>query len=188
MKRQTLMLLAGWLLLVSCSQQQHAMQPQLDSIRVMIKQSALLAGEAICADAASRNALIHAAAVMNRRAMGGPEMAKIHKMMNMQPDANGKMPMKQDGKMSAEMKQHVALHDAGEDIFDFLDAVGGNPGISCDQAAPVSLAATAAMLREAGGREPQEVANKLDARASTLLKSAGLPDTAKAVMLALQKI
>ena len=114
-------------------------------------------------------------------------MAKIHKMMNMQPDANGKMPMKQGGKMSAEMKQHVALHDAGEDVFDFLDDLSGGK-FGCDQVAAVSIAADAALLREAEGREPQEAARKLNARALSLTKSTSLPDAVKALALALQQI
>jgi len=175
--------------LAACSEPRHddGMKIQLDSIRVMIKQSALMAVHAACSGAKERAMLVHAAAVMDRRAMGGPEMAKIHKMMNMQPDANGKMPMKQGGKMSAEMAQHVALHDAGEDVFDFLDDLSGGK-FGCDQAAAVSMAANSAMLREAGGREPQEAARKLDARASALTKSTRLPDAVKALTLALQQI
>jgi len=176
------------LLLASCDQQQDRLQASLDQIRVMVKQSAVLAAQAACATPDIKQDMVHASVTMLRRAMGGPEMASIHKMMNMRSDASGRMSMKQDGKMSAEMKQHIALHDAGEDVFDFLDAVNASPGISCRQAAPVAMTAAAAVLRESGGREPKEAAHKLDARASALVKSTGLQDTVKAVMLALQKI
>jgi len=166
------------------------MKTQLDNIRVMIKQSALMAVNAACAGAEDRNMLIHAAAVMDRRAMGGPEMARIHKMMNMQPDASGSMAMKKskDDKMSAEMLQHVALHDAGEDVFDFLDGVDGQPGISCEQATPASMAAAAAVLREAKGKEPEETARKLDENATRRLADKKIPDTVRALARALQKI
>jgi len=183
-------------LLPACSnaRQSDAMKTQLDAIRVMIKQSALMAVNAACADGKARKILIHAAAVQDRRGMGGPEMAKIHKMMNMQPDNSGGKSMKKsdDGNMSAEMAMHVALHDAGEDVFDFLDGIGETPGISCQQAAPVSLAASAAMLREAGADgangEPSAAATKLDAHATAALSDSNLPDTVKALTLALQKI
>jgi len=187
MKKQVLVILAGCLMLVSCNQKQHAMKPQLDSIRVMIKQAAVIAGEAACADAASRHDLIHAAAVMDRRAMGGPEMAKIHTMMNMQPDAAGGMKMGKGQDMSPEMRQHVALHDAGEDVFDFLDSVGSG-GVSCRQAAPMHLAASSAMLREAKGNEPEETAHKLDARTTGILADKKVPDSVRALTRALQRI
>jgi len=92
-----------------------------------------------------------------------------------------------DGKMSAEMKMHVALHDAGEDVFDLLDDLSGGKA-GCGQLAAVRLAADAAMLREAGGDEPSGAARKLDVQASALAKSAGLPETVKALTLALQRI
>jgi len=166
------------------------MKAQLDSIRMMIKQSALMAANAACAGDKDRKMLIHAAAVMDRRAMGGPEMARIHKMINMQPDASGKsMRMKTggDGEMPPEMKMHAALHDAGEDVFDLLDDLSGGKA-GCGQFAAVRLAADAAMLREAGGDEPSGAARKLDAQASALAKSAELPETVKALTLALQQI
>jgi len=171
------------------------MKTQLDAIRVMIKQSALMAVHAACAAGEEKTMLIHAAAVQDRRAMGGPEMAKIHKMMNMQPNASGGMTMNMgnNDKMSAEMKMHVALHDAGEDVFDLLDGIGETPGISCRQVAPAAMAASAAMLREASTGEATKdetisSVKKLDARASTRLKSSGLPDTVKALTVVLQAI
>jgi len=187
MKKHVLAILAGCLLLVSCNQKQHAMQPQLNSIRVMIKQAALMAGEAACADTASRNDLIHAAAVMDRRAMGGPEMAKIHKMMNVQPDAAGGKKVNKGKDMPPEMKQHVALHDAGEDVFDFLDGVSSGD-VSCKQAVPMQLAALSAMLREAKGNETEETARKLDARTTGILADKKIPDSVRVLTRALQRI
>ncbi|GEM_PF-1533726 len=186
------------LLSTACSNPHHndGMKSQLDAIRVMIKQSALMAANAACAETGEKTMLIHAAAVQDRRAMGGPEMAKIHKMMNMQPDASGGMNMGKEDKMSAEMKMHVALHDAGEDVFDFLDGLGETPGISCQQAAPASMAASAAMLREAtsgeaNNEETISSAKKLDQSVTAILNKqddALVPPQVRALALALQRI
>jgi len=183
------------LLLTACSSPHHndGMKTQLDAIRVMIKQSALMASNAACAGAKEQNMLIHAAAVQDRRAMGGPEMAKIHKMMNMQPDASGGMTMDmgKGDKMSAEMKMHVALHDAGEDVFDFLDGLGETPGISCQQAAPAAMAASATLLREANSDEASAATAKLDQSVTTMLNKqddALIPPQVRALALALQRI
>jgi len=183
-------------LLSGCSNSHHdsrrddGMKTELDAIRVMIKQSALMAVNAACADKKERKILIHAAAAQDRRAMGGPEMARIHKMMNMQPDAGGGMSMQKsgDGNMSAEMKMHIALHDAGEDVFDFLDGIGETPGITCQQSTPASMAASAALLREASADETNAAEKTLDKRAAALLNASGLPDTVKTLTMALQKI
>jgi len=184
MKKLALVCMLG--LLVSCSRSQgDGMQGQLDSIRVMIKQSALMAANAACGGP-ELEALVHAAAVMNRRAMGGPEMAAIHRMMGMQPGEGG-MPMKGGAEMSPEMRRHVALHDAGEAVFDLLEAISEGK-VGCAQAGPVRLAADAAMLRDAGGDKPQEAAHKLDARIPDGMKSAGVPEAVKSLTLALQKI
>lgn len=187
MKKQVFLLLTGCLFLASCNQQQNAIKLQLDSIQIMIKQAALLAGEAVCSDAMSRNALIHAAAVMDRRAMGGSEMAKIHKMMNMQADATGGMKKDTDVNASLEMQQHVALHDAGEGVFDFLDGMGSGD-VSCKQAAPMQLAASAAMLREVGGQEAKDTVTELDARVAELLAEKKMPEVVRALAKALRRI
>ncbi len=188
------------LLSTACSSPRHhdGMKMQLDAIRVMIKQSALMAVQAACVSGGEKSMLIHAAAVQDRRAMGGPEMAKIHKMMNMKPDASGGMAMNmgKDDKMSAEMKMHVSLHDAGEDVFDLLDGIGETPGISCRQIAPAALAASAAMLREstageATGSEATSSAKKLDLSATAMLNQQhgeSIAPQVRALTLALQRI
>ncbi len=184
MNARTWVMAAG-LLLAGCSQQQ-AMQPQLDSIRVKIKQSALMAANAACAGS-ERDMLVKAAAVMNRRAMGGPEMAKIHKMMGMQPGESGGIQKKPEPGMSPEMQRHMLLHDAGEAVFDLLEAISMHK-VTCEQAAVIHLAADAAMLREAGGGESAGTLRKLDVRISARLTSAHLPGAVKSLTLALQKI
>ncbi len=182
-------IMAG-MVLSGCSHQQDDMRASLDKIRVMIKQSASLAVQAVCMDAKYRAEMVHAAAVLGRRAMGGSEMAKIHKMMNMQADANGNMDMKKnkDEGISREMKMHIDLHNAGEDVFDFLDDVDGKPGISCEQTVSASMAAAAAVLREAKGREPLAAAEKLDKNVATMLQDRKIPASVRALALALQRI
>jgi len=171
--------------LLGCSHKEDAMRVPLNRIRVMVKQSASLAVQAACMDKGHRAEMVEAAVVLARRAMGGPDMAKIHKMMSMSTNkANG------DG-TSSEMKMHMALHNAGEDVFDFLDGVDGKPGISCEQAAPASMAATAAVLREAKSREAPSVIKKLDQIATSMLAGKGatkIPDPVRALTLALQRI
>ena len=179
--------------LAGCQQTQsshHAMETQLDTIRVLIKQSALMAAQVGCVNGAQRSLLIHAAAVQDRRAMGGAEMAKIHSMMSMEPDTNGGMAMKKmdDDKMSAEMKVHIALHDAGESVFNLLDAFSTEKASDCSHFAALRFAADAAMLREAGGDEPLATAKSLDTQATSLLKASDIPITVKELTLALQKI
>ncbi|MDQ6963537.1 MAG: hypothetical protein Q9M13_01305 [Mariprofundales bacterium] len=187
------------LLMVSCSVDEHkktaAVTLPLDTIRIIIKQAALMAVDAACADRSQQPLLIHAAAVQVRRAMGGEEMAQIHKMMNMQPDGDGrvKMSMGAQGAESAEMRSHVALHDTGEELFDFLDHINGESPISCQQSLVVSLAASAAMLREnSNGMEERSAAiDQLDQSATRLLKqskSMDLPATVRTLALALQQI
>jgi len=179
-------------LLAACSGQNMgsngrsaAMEGKLDAIRVMIKQSALMAANAACGGK-QRGALVHAAAVMNRRAMGGPEMAAIHKMMGMQPGESG-MPMKQGQVMDANMQRHVALHDAGEAVFDLLEAVGEGKA-TCANVEAVRLAADAAMLREAKGPEPARTARDLQARLARLAGRPGLPAPVKEVVRTLGNI
>jgi len=125
--------------------------------------------------------------VLARRAMGGPVMARIHKMMGMQPGENGTS-MTDEQKMNTEMKRHVALHNAGEDVFDFLDAVNTPPGISCRQATPVAMAAAAALLRAAGGPEASDAAAGLNARALPPAQPIRLPRPARALASALRKL
>ncbi len=188
MKRWMLCALA---LLAACSGQNMgsngrsaAMEGKLDAIRVMIKQSALMAANAACGGE-QREALVRAAAVMNRRAMGGPEMAAIHKMMGMQPDES---PMSKKGKtMDANMQRHVALHDAGEAVFDLLEAVGEGKA-TCANVEAVRLAADAAMLREAKGPEPARAARDLQARLARLTGRPGLPAPVKEVVRTLGNI
>ena len=167
------------------SEQPDTMKTQLDSIRVMIKQSALMAANAACGGKA-KDGLIRAAAAMNRRAMGGPEMSRIHKMMGMQADAGGAMPMqmKKDASMSSEMQRHVALHDAGEAVFDYLEAIGEGKATCADSEA-VRLAADAAMLREAGGEEPLAAAKTLVTRQAVMGRE---PAAVKTLVSALQQI
>ena len=178
--------------LAGCQQTQssHTIETQLDTIRVLIKQSALMAAQVGCTKGGERSLLIHAAAAQDRRAMGGAEMAKIHSMMSMKPDTNGGMAMKKmDGdKMSSEMKVHIALHDAGESVFNLLDAFSTEKPSDCSQFVALRFAADAAMLREAGGDEPLATAKALDTRATSLLKTSNIPTTIKELTLALQKI
>ena len=178
----------GMLALLSACSGEHggSMSAQLDDIRVMIKQSALMAANAACGGKA-KDGLIRAAAAMNRRAMGGPEMAEIHKMMGMQADAGGAMPMqmKKDAPMSPEMRRHKALHDAGEAVFDYLEAAGEGKA-TCANSEAVRLAADAAMLREAGGGETARAADDADARAAAAMP--GVPAAVKSLVSALQNI
>jgi len=167
------------------------MKTQLDSIRVMIKQSALMATQAACAGENKQDMLVHAAAVQARRAMGGSEMAKIHKMMNMKPDGTG-MDMNKIGEtsMPADIKLHTALHDAGEAVFDFLDSVG-QKNVSCRQAEPASIAAAAAILRESNHGETMSTASKLDQSVTNMLQKqdeALIPAPARMLAQALQQI
>ncbi len=183
------------LLLTACADRQAMLHTSLDRIRVMVKQSAALAAQAACMPDAGRRAdMVHAAVALARRAMGGPEMAKIHRMMNMRSDkAGGAMSAKVDAGrgIPSEIKMHMALHDAGEEVFDFLDAVDGSHGPDCADVRPVSMAAAAAVLREAKGVETLDAAGKLDRVATAMLNGqgkAGTPEPVRKLVLALQRI
>ncbi|MDQ6960658.1 MAG: hypothetical protein Q9M27_06455 [Mariprofundaceae bacterium] len=191
MKRTGMMLLAAaFMALGGCSHNNTAMQAPLDQIRVMVKQSALLAVQAACAPPDIRKDMIQASVTMARRAMGGPEMAKIHKMMGQMPGMAGNstsMKGSMKGDDSPEMKQHMALHDAGEDVFDFLDYVSNHPHAGCATTAPASLAAAAALMREWHGSETDRVLHQLD-RDSQHPEHAGTPDVVRSLALALARI
>jgi hypothetical protein len=78
---------------------------------------------------------------MLRRATAGPEMASIHKMMggDMNMDKGGGMPMNGGDKAaSPQQALHVAVHVASGDVFDLLDAMTQQPGLSCADLQPVS--------------------------------------------------
>jgi len=176
------------LLVSACnSQQQDSVQTQLDSVRVMVKQSALLAVQAVCAGSDDvRQEMVQASVTMLRRAMGGSEMAKIHKMMELMPDmgnAGVQGPMKEP---SADMQMHVAVHDAGENLYDFLDGLS-QPGFDCRGVSSVQLAATAALMREQQGPKVAAISVKLDAEAESLLNP-DVPPQIRVLVLALQRI
>ncbi|HKJ83741.1 MAG TPA: hypothetical protein VJ961_06985 [Mariprofundaceae bacterium] len=177
------------LLLAGCGSSHHdqdKMKAPLDKIRGMVKQSAVLASQAVCAGPETQPKLLHASVVLLRRAMGGPEMASIHKMMGqMEMDQPGKVPQKQSG-MSAEQQMHVDIHSAGEDTFDFLDAISQDH-LTCTDVRPVSLAATAALLRESPSAEVNGVVKKLDGDIGKYLGDK-TPDSVRTLAQALEKI
>jgi len=177
-KRAVMLLFLVAMLPAGCHGNQDAMQASLDTIRGLLKQSAAMAGQAACMPGGKgRSDMVHAAVTLARQAMGGPEMMKIHKMMNMQPGESGTaMAVKADAGqgMAARMKEHVVLHDTGEGIFDFLDVVSGQQPLTCKQAEAVALAATAALLRETPGVKTDEAARKLDKAADMRLRQAGV--------------
>ncbi len=185
--KRTLLLLLMGLNLAGCSHEQENMQAQLDSIRILVKQSAVLATQAVCASPESRPDMIRASITMLRRAMGGPEMAKIHDMMGQMPDmAGGSMvggsmvkqsTMKADVKHtgSTRMQMHVAIHDAGEDVFELLDALGGDKSPDCLDVQPAQLAAAAALMREHAGPSMDRVQQQLDKDSKHFLRS-DIPD------------
>jgi len=182
MKRVTLLLLIG-LNLVACKHNQNEMQVQLDSIRLLVKQSAVLATQSVCASPESRPDMIRASVTLLRRAMGGPEMAKIHDMMGQMPDmADGSMAkqvsMNSDMKHADgnRMQMHVAIHDAGEDVFELLDALGGKDAPDCLAVQPAQLAAASALLREQDGPDLQRVQQQLSKDSKHFLRS-DIPDS-----------
>lgn len=191
--RCAVLLLATGILLSGCKHENNAnaMQAPLNSIRVMVKQSALLAVQAACAPQDTRHDMIQASVTLLRRAMGGPEMERIHKMMGQMPDtASGSMP-KMNGaggqSDSPEMKLHVAIHNAGEDVFDFLDALGGATAPTCAQVRPAELAAAAAIIREHHSAELDRVLHQLDEE-NTRLAHEKTPDVVHQLALDLAQI
>jgi len=167
----------------------------------MVTQSAMIVVQAACTDAAARPVLIDGAATMLRRATSGTEMARLHKMMGgeMNMDEKGGMAMKGDQPpASPEEAMHIAVHIASGKIFDLLDTLSRPPGLSCEALRPVSLAASAAILRQQQGRGEDETTRKLERDmgvASANLDNVVLqsmnddtPDMIRAAALVLQKI
>jgi len=157
-------LLLSVLLLGACSRHsEDAMQAPLNKIRMMTKQAVVVAVSAPCmATATSRDQMVLASAMLLRRAMGGPEMAKVHQMMAKMQE--GKTP-------TADESLHVAIHSLGGDAFDFLDTFQTKAPPSCSEIQPLSYAATAAMLREAHTEEADKQARRMDSEATALEKN-----------------
>jgi hypothetical protein len=187
------LLLVTGVLLSGCKHENNtnAMQVSLNTIRVMVKQSALLAVQAACAPQDTRHDMIQASVTLLRRAMGGPEMEKVHQMMGQMPDmASGsmsKMNGKSDQPGSPEMKLHVAIHNTGEDVFDFLDALGGANAPTCADVQPAALAAAAAVIREQHGTELDQAVQQLD-KESGRLAQGKTPDVVHQLALSLAQI
>jgi hypothetical protein len=177
------------------------MKVQLDRIRALEVQSTLISVEAACAEPADRARLVDGALALLRRATAGREMARIHKMMgNMNMDKPGDIPEKSGATPeSPQQAMHTAVHAAGGDEFDLLDAMTRPPGLSCAQLQPVSLAAAAAALRqqhESGAtRDMDKILDTEVDRAADKLGDAvqasitdKTPDVVRKLALALQKI
>ena len=162
MKRKALIVLT-LLLMTACSRHGDAMKAQLNKIRMMTKQAVVVAVSAPCmTTATSRDQMVHASAMLLRRAMGGPEMDKVHQMM---------AKMHEGGTPTPDEKLHVAIHTAGGDAFDFLDTFTSKSPPSCREVQPLSYAATAAMLREAHTEEADKQAKRMDSEADALAKN-----------------
>jgi hypothetical protein len=137
--------------LVSCNKApQDDMQVQLNRIRAMVIESTLISVEAACADPVTRAHLVDGSLALLRRATAGKEMQRIHQMM-------GQMTMDKPDDVhenivqrpeSPEQAMHIAVHNAGGDGYDLLEAMTRPPGLSCAQVEPVILAAAAADLRQ----------------------------------------
>lgn len=188
------------LLLTACGHPPDRMAVPMGKIRVMVKQAVAVAVQAACTAPPLRPDLVHAAAVLLRRATAGPEMASIHRMMGqMQADSAVNTPATAPGKgLSPQQKMHLAIHAAGGDAFDLLDAMTQRPGVTCADVRPVSLAVAAALLRENHDRKADAAVQKLDrevADAASRLDGEvqgqlgpETPDAVRALALALQKI
>jgi hypothetical protein len=174
---------------------------QLDMIRALEVQSTLISVEAACSEPADRALLVDGALALLRRATAGREMARIHKMMgNMNMDKPGDMPEKTGpAPESPQQAMHIAVHLAGGDEFDLLDAMTRPPGLGCAQLRPVSLAATAAALRQQhesnATRDMDKILDTEVDRAADKLGNAvqasitdETPDVVRKLALALQKI
>lgn len=167
--RWAVLVLATGVLLGGCKHEgNHAMQVSLSAIQGMVKQSALMAVQAACAPQDTRHDMIQASVTLLRRAMGGPEMEKVHKMMGLMPDTGSSSSGSGDKKYSKEMKLHVAIHNAGEDVFDFLDALNGSDAPTCQQVQSVELAAAAAVMREHHSPELDRVEKQLNDKGARL--------------------
>jgi hypothetical protein len=179
--------------LAACGHNEEGMQAQLNDIRVMVKQSALLVAQAACIAPESRADVVLAAVTLLRRGMGGQEMASVHKMMGQMPDdaVDGSMTMmshdrgQNHGDLA--MQLHVAIHDAGEDVFELLDALGGSDSPTCGQVQVVGVAAAAALLREYASAGSRPMQQRLQQRSRQLMQ-ADLPDTVKQLVDALARI
>ncbi len=177
------------------------MNAQLDRIRTLEIQSTLISVEAACSEPTDRDLLVDGALALLRRATAGREMARIHQMMgNMTMDKPGDMPEKSSpAPASPQQAMHTTVHRVGGDEFDLLDAMTRPPGLSCAQLQPVSLAATAAALRQHHesnatrnmdkvlDTEVDRAAEKLDNAVQTSITDK-TPDVVRKLALALQKI
>jgi hypothetical protein len=152
------------LLLAACSHHQDdAMKVPLNKIGMMAKQAIVVAVSAPCmTTATARDQMVHASAMLLRRAMGGPEMAKVHQMM---------AKMKDGGMPTGDESLHVAIHTMGGDAFDFLDTFSSASAPSCKEVQPLTYAATAALLREAHTEEADKKAKQMDREADALAKN-----------------
>ena len=190
------------IMLIGCNKpHNNDMKAQLDKIRAMVVQSTLISVQAVCSDPSPNTKLVDGALALLRRATAGPEMMRIHQMMGqMQMDKPGEIPKKSsDQKESPEQAMHIAVHAAGGDGFDLLDAMTRSPGLTCAQMQPVSLAATAALLRQHHEKAMASSADKiLDKEVDTAAEKLGnsvqtsitdkTPEPVRILALALQKI
>jgi hypothetical protein len=167
------MIVLALLLLTACARHGDTMQEPLNKIRMMAKQAIVVAVAAPCmTNATSRDQMVHASAMLLRRAMGGPEMEKVHQMMaNME---QGKVP-------TADESLHVAIHTLGGDAFDFLDTFTAQSVPSCTEVQPLAYAATAAMLREAHTEEADKKSRQMDSEATALMQHHGKDKHAKLI-------
>lgn len=180
---------------------QNDMQASLGKIRAMVVQAALISVQAACAEPPARGQLIDGALALLRRATAGPEMMRIHQMMGEMPmDKPGAVPgTSKDQPDSPQQAMHIAVHAAGGDGFNLLDAMTSPPGLTCAQARPVSLAASAAQLRQHHeetmtqdaykilDKEVDMAAGKLDSTVQASITDK-TPDPVRILALALQKI
>lgn len=194
--------LAVTLTLVGCSNPpKDDVQAPLDKIRAMVVQSALISVQAACSEPSARARLVDGALALLRRATAGPEMMRIHQMMGeMAMDQPGNIPGRpKDQPDSPQQAMHAAVHAAGGDGFNLLDAMTRPPGLTCLQVGPVSLAASAAQLREhheeAMTQDAYKILDKeVDAAAAELGSAVQAsitdktPDSVRILALALQKI
>jgi len=190
------------LMLAGCSKPpKDDMQVPLDKIRDMVVQSALITVQAACSEPSARAQLVDGALALLRRATAGPEMMRIHQMMGeMTMDRPGDIPgNSKDQPDSPQQAMHIAVHAAGGDGFNLLDAMTRPPGLTCAQVGPVSLAASAALLREhheeAMTQDAYKILDKEVDVAAGKLGSAvqasitdKTPDPVRILALALQKI
>jgi hypothetical protein len=199
---RVIVMLGVGLMLASCSKPpKDDMKVSLDKIRAMVVQSALISVQAACSEPSTRAPLVDGALALLRRATAGPEMMRIHQMMGeMNMDRPGDVPERsKDRPESPQQAMHIAVHAAGGDGFDLLDAMTRPPGLTCVQVRPVSLAATAALLRQhheqamtqgAGkilDKEVDDAAGRLDGAVQSSITDK-TPDAVRTLALALQKV